>query len=95
MINKLLVNAEKYSKDNNFKYSYFIRYRPDWTCNKFNISMNDINPKFVYTEIKRNIIGADYLFVLSNKLYREWWKTTIDSKLNREKKPKMNFLKMF
>ena len=93
MIDFLLKKAENYSKINNFNYDYFIRYRLDWTFTNNNFDFNNFDKNYIYSEIKgksnkrkSNNIGADFLFILSNKLYKNWWINTIDNKLKLIKK---------
>jgi hypothetical protein len=83
MIDYLLKKANQYSEINNFNYDYFIRYRLDWNCSCFNLDFNQLNSNYVYSEIKdkQATIGADFLFILSLNLYKEWWIKTINDKL--------------
>lgn len=77
MISYLLEKAEEYSNKNNFKYNFFIRYRSDYAHTSLKLNLESINKNLLYTSIKKNINASDIFFILSNELYKKWWKNHI------------------
>ena len=94
MIDKLLKEAEKYSIQNNFKYSYFIRYRFDWTDLNLHIDneyISNLDTSYIYKNLKD---CEDVLFILPELLYQNWWKKNICEKLKIKEKKNDSFLKI-
>ena len=87
MISHLVQKAIIYEKQNNIKYDYFIRIRPDTVLNetidlkkihkindlnKLN-ELNEINKNVIYTSLKYDARGNDQFFIMNQYQVYNWF----------------------
>ena len=83
-IDILLSEAEKYSKKNDFRYDYFLRYRPDFVFYRFDINFSKLNKLKIYTSEKFDSIASDQVIIISHFMYYNWWLRFVKLTLKKE-----------
>lgn len=62
-------HARRIAGDN---YDWYIRWRPDYACTKFDINLSEIDPLAIHTCVKHDAKGSDMVMIFSSQKL-EWW----------------------
>ena len=61
-------------------YDWYVRWRPDYACTRFDVRLRTLDPGVVHTCVKCDAPGSDMVFMFAQALL-PWWKAVVVMRL--------------